>query len=124
VSQPEPADRRLGLFRPFGVIAALILMVELVVVAIGFGRAPATESAAGAAAPAVVATPAPQPTPVVDNVGAADLGHTQMLAAVLFSRYLFPFEVTSILLLGAILGAAVLARKKPDIEHYEGLRVK
>jgi NADH:ubiquinone oxidoreductase subunit 6 (subunit J) len=38
-----------------------------------------------------------------------------MLAAVLFTRYLFPFEVTSVLLLGAILGAAVLARKRPEL---------
>src|ERR671911_3192655 len=32
VAQPEPPDRRLGLFRPFGILAALILLVELVAV--------------------------------------------------------------------------------------------
>jgi NADH:ubiquinone oxidoreductase subunit 6 (subunit J) len=85
---------------------------------------PAPAAAATAAAAPFVPTLAPQPTPVADYAGAADLGHTQQLAAVLFSRYLFPFEVTSILLLVAILGAAVLARKKPDVEQYEGVRVK
>jgi NADH-quinone oxidoreductase subunit J len=128
VAQPEPSDRRLGLFRPFGVLAAIILLAELVVVGFRYGAAPpppttiTAEGGAGAAAlPTATAfvRPAPPaaPAPVVDSAGAADLGHTQQLAAVLFSRYLFPFEVTSILLLGAILGATILARKKPDLEE-------
>lgn len=41
--------------------------------------------------------------------------HTQLLAAVLFTRFLFPFEVTSILLLAAILGAVVIARKRGEV---------
>lgn len=123
VAQPEPSDRRLGIFRPFGVIAALILMVELVIVGVRYGAPVAAPGGTPGQAGQAVATPraqpapAPQPTPVVDAVGAADLGHTQQLAAVLFSRYLLPFEVTSILLLGAILGATILARKKPDLEQ-------
>ena len=126
VAQPEPSDRRLGLLRPFGVLAAVILLAELGVVAAGFGRpaAPAAGTAPSALPVPTRVLPAPQPTPVIDSVGAADLGHTQQLASVLFSRYLLPFEVTSILLLGAILGAAVLARKKPDVEQVEGVRVK
>jgi NADH-quinone oxidoreductase subunit J len=131
VAQPEPSDRRLGLFRPFGVIAALILMVELGVLGFGYGRpapqlagAPVAGATPVATATAIPMYPTPMAAPVADNVGAADLGHTQQLASVLFSRFLFPFEVTSILLLGAILGATILARKKPDIEHVEGMRVK
>jgi NADH:ubiquinone oxidoreductase subunit 6 (subunit J) len=43
------------------------------------------------------------------------IGHTQQLASVLFTKFLVPFEVTSILLLGAILGASVLTRKRPEL---------
>ncbi len=40
-----------------------------------------------------------------------DPGNVQALAQVLFSRYLLPFEVTSILLVVAIVGVMVLARR-------------
>ncbi|MBN2432233.1 MAG: NADH-quinone oxidoreductase subunit J [Acidobacteria bacterium] len=39
-------------------------------------------------------------------------GHTQSLADVLFKQYLLPFEVISILILVAILGAVILAKKR------------
>jgi len=39
-------------------------------------------------------------------------GETQELARVLFTRYALPFELTSLLLLVAIVGAVVLARKR------------
>ena len=56
-------------------------------------------------------------TPGVEAVDVQPLAgsHTQMLAAVLFTRFLFPFEVTSILLLAAILGAVVIARKRGEV---------
>ena len=62
------------------------------------------------------ATPTAVATAVADvaGVGAASVGHTQLLAFDLFTKFLFPFEVTSILLLAAILGASVLARKRPE----------
>ena len=127
VAQPEPSDRRLGLFRPFGVLAALILLVELVAVGARYGARPADTTSGSSTTAAVVATPIgipPAPTPISDFAGAADFEHTQQLAAVLFSRYLFPFEVTSIILLGAILGATILARKRPDVAGVDGMRVK
>jgi len=37
-------------------------------------------------------------------------GNTQALGQVLYSRYLYPFEITSILLLVAMVGAVVIAR--------------
>src|SRR5688500_18161396 len=126
VAQPEPSDRRLGLFRPFGVLAALILLAELVAVGARYGARPADTTTTGTTTAAAVATPSgipPVPTPIAAFPGAADFDHTQRLAAVLFSRYLFPFEVTSIILLGAILGATILARKRPDVE-VDGMRVK
>jgi NADH-quinone oxidoreductase subunit J len=42
----------------------------------------------------------------------APLGQTRTLAALLFTRYLLPFEATSLLLLAAVVGAVVLAGKK------------
>jgi len=40
------------------------------------------------------------------------LGNTQVIGALLFTDYLFPFEVTSVVLLVAIVGAIVLARRE------------
>jgi NADH-quinone oxidoreductase subunit J len=41
-----------------------------------------------------------------------EIGTVEYIGGQLFTTYLFPFEVTSILLLVAIIGAIVLARKK------------
>ncbi len=41
-------------------------------------------------------------------------GNAQQIGRVLFTEYLLPFEVTSVLILIAILGAVVLARKEID----------
>lgn len=41
-----------------------------------------------------------------------DLGNTKVLGLHLFTRYLFPFEVISLVLLVAMLGAIVLGRKR------------
>ena len=46
-----------------------------------------------------------QPPPVVQ-------GNTEALADMLFSQYLLPFEVASILLLVAIVGSVVMAKKR------------
>ena len=39
------------------------------------------------------------------------VGHTQLIGQALFTDFLLPFEITSILLLVAIIGAVVLAKK-------------
>jgi NADH-quinone oxidoreductase subunit J len=44
---------------------------------------------------------------------AAEMGTVEYVGKVLFSKFLFPFEVTSLLLLAAIVGVVVLAKKKP-----------
>ena len=41
-----------------------------------------------------------------------ELGHTELIGRELFTNFLLPFEVTSILLLAAIVGAVILAKKK------------
>ncbi len=56
---------------------------------------------------------------------AAPLGNTEAIGQLLFSNYLFPFEVTSLLLLAAIMGAVMLAlEKKRPLGSGRGLRSK
>lgn len=45
---------------------------------------------------------------------ATKIGTVEMIGQVLFTRFLFPFEVTSLLLTAAIVGAIVIAKKKLD----------
>jgi NADH-quinone oxidoreductase subunit J len=45
---------------------------------------------------------------------ATGLGNTEALGDVLYSTYLFPFEVASLILLVAMIGAIILAKK--DLE--------
>ena len=43
-----------------------------------------------------------------------DIGTVEYIGMQMFTSYLFPFEITSLLLLAAIVGAIVLAKKKLD----------
>jgi NADH-quinone oxidoreductase subunit J len=40
------------------------------------------------------------------------IGHTELIGREMFTNFLLPFEITSILLLVAIIGAVILAKKK------------
>jgi NADH-quinone oxidoreductase subunit J len=40
-------------------------------------------------------------------------GNTKVLSQMMFSEYILPFELTSVLLLGAIVGAVAIAKRKP-----------
>lgn len=57
-------------------------------------------------APALVTKAGEQPFGTIENIGEA-----------MFSNYLFPFEATSVLILMAMVGALVLARKRTAIEN-------
>jgi NADH-quinone oxidoreductase subunit J len=48
-----------------------------------------------------------------------DYSSAENVAETLFTRYAYPFEVTSILLLAAIMGAVVIARRKRPEENEE-----
>ena len=50
-----------------------------------------------------------QPAAAADGLVFADI---QDIGALLFTRYLYPFEITSVLLLVAMIGAVVLAKRK------------
>jgi len=50
----------------------------------------------------------------------APVGNTQAIGQVLYTRYLFPFEITSILLLVAMVGAVVIAKGRvPHLRRRE-----
>jgi NADH-quinone oxidoreductase subunit J len=52
------------------------------------------------------------PTDPITPEMIAQYGHTELIGTVMFTEFLLPFEVTSILLLAAMVGAVVLAKKK------------
>jgi NADH-quinone oxidoreductase subunit J len=52
------------------------------------------------------------PLPAAKMTSPAGLGNTETIARLLFTDYLLPFEVTSVLLLVAIVGAVILAKAR------------
>jgi NADH-quinone oxidoreductase subunit J len=52
-----------------------------------------------------------QTSPATPSGGASDVGLTSSIGSGLFTTYLLPFEITSILLLMAVVGAMTLARR-------------
>jgi NADH-quinone oxidoreductase subunit J len=50
----------------------------------------------------------------IDTTRAIEIGTVEYIGKQLFTTFLFPFEVTSILLLAAIVGAVILAKRKLD----------
>jgi NADH-quinone oxidoreductase subunit J len=55
-------------------------------------------------------TPVPQ-VALAPPVPAATSGNTEMIGQLLYTKYLFPFEVASLILLAAMIGAILLAKK-------------
>ena len=49
---------------------------------------------------------------VVDSALIAKVGHTELIGKSLYTEFLLPFEITSVLLLVAIIGAVILSKKK------------
>jgi NADH-quinone oxidoreductase subunit J len=76
--------------RAFGFVLGLILIIQLVVIGSGY-------QAQGSAQP-------------VDPA----MGNAAAMSKKLFMQYLYPFEIVSVLLLAAIIGAVVLAGKRRD----------
>ena len=61
----------------------------------------------------------------ISALTAAGLGNTEAFGKVMFSRFLFPFELTSVLLLAAIIGAVILALEpKRPLPAGRGLKAK
>lgn len=57
--------------------------------------------------------------PVGNYSEATLLRHTEVLGKLLYTKYIFPFEVVSVLLLVALIGAIVLVMKKKDSGEQE-----
>jgi NADH-quinone oxidoreductase subunit J len=55
--------------------------------------------------------------PVGPVTGVESLGNTEALGDVLYTTYLFPFEVASLILLVAMIGAIMLAKKDLAVEQ-------
>jgi len=87
----EGSTRRpISVFAVLGVLAAVVLVGQLgYFLFSGFHE---------------LAAPSTSGEPVV--------GSTKAVGQVLFTRYLFPFEITSVLLLSAIIGSVILAKQK------------
>lgn len=49
---------------------------------------------------------------IMDRALIASVGHTELIGKAMFGDFLLPFEITSLLLLAAIIGAVVLSKKK------------
>jgi len=86
-SEPLPGQRSIAYLSGIGMIAAIFLLARTAWVS-------GAESVAGAA----------------DGPG----GNVEKLAGSLFTRYLLAFEMTSVLLVIAVVGAVVLARHSPS----------
>lgn len=99
----ESGQDRLWLFRVPAAVLALALAATLGVVL-------ASNSIRGAVSSAFDVS-GNCPAPNAHHLGGG-LGCTSTVGDELFNHYLFPFEVTSLLLLLAMLGAVVLAKRK------------
>ena len=51
-------------------------------------------------------------TGTMDHAQVVSTGHVELIGKALFTDFLLPFEITSLLLLAAIVGAVILAKKK------------
>lgn len=83
-----------------GITLALVFLVEMAVVLTEISNPGSWTSGASG----------------VFNLGSATeaIGNTQVVGRLLFTDFLFPFEITSVILLVAIVGAMVLAKRRLD----------
>ena len=88
VEQEERRRTRLRFLVPTAVVLAAILIAEVAFMLVSV-----------------------QDFRVIPSEGAPDIGVTHSIGPALFTHYLLPFEITSILLLMAIVGAMTLARR-------------
>ena len=90
----ELGDRRITFFKVLGLAAVTAAAALLIKLLLGAGKVPVAEVTSFSA----------------DDL--AKLGTIKNVASSLYSEYLLPFEVCSVLLLTAMVGAVVLAKRK------------
>jgi NADH-quinone oxidoreductase subunit J len=103
------AELRAGFLKylPIGATVGLLLLVELILILGAWVTAPD------------IAAQAPTPPP-------ADIGNTEALGLILYTRYVYLFEVAGLILLVAMIGAIVLTlHHKRDVKRQKvGLQVR
>lgn len=88
-------------YLPVGVLVGTILLAELVLISVSWAVTPV---------PTMVETAIP--------AGAAAISNTRALGDVLYTRYLFAFQIAGLILLVAMIGAIVLTlRRRPDVRR-------
>lgn len=97
------APLREGFIRnlPVGVFVALVMIVELALIL-------------GPASFGLDIYPAPEPA-------SADAGNTLAIGQVLYTRFVYPFEIAAFLLLVAIVAAIALAHRRRPGVHYQDI---
>ena len=98
IGNPGPSDIKGPAGKVFATLAGLIIIFEIV--GLRAVELPASASLPDGAIARMVA-PLDGPTQAI-----------QVIAQPLFTRYLVPFELTSVMLLAALVGAVVLAKRK------------
>jgi NADH-quinone oxidoreductase subunit J len=93
-------------YRMLALPVAGVLLLEVIVVLVArMGSAPRVAAPPTAGAPAAAGSAAVTGTP-------AAAGSVEALGRVIFTDYLVPFELTSVLLLAAMVGVLLLARRR------------
>jgi NADH-quinone oxidoreductase subunit J len=108
LTDEEMARSRPSFVKGASVVAAGALMV-LVTAALLSGRPAPVPATAAASAPAS----APGASPAAPTSGEPAFGEPEAVARLLFTDFLIPFEIASVLLLAAMVGAVVLAKREP-----------
>ncbi len=108
VSREQPFVERLPGQKPAAVVLGVALLVALAVGVAG----PYMGSGSACNVPAQAT--APDEVPCAGLAAANRPGNVEGLGTLLFTDYVWPFEVTSVLLVIAALGAMVLGRKHED----------
>jgi NADH-quinone oxidoreductase subunit J len=84
---------------PLGALMGVTVLTEVVLLLWQRGGSAPASTPGGAPSPPAIAPPAPA------------VGNTEAIGEVLYSTYVFPFEVASLILLVAMIGAIVLAKR-------------
>ncbi len=89
-------------YLPIGVVIGIIFLAQLVLVAVTWTTGPMVAA------------------PPVAQAGAVVLTNTQMLGRVLYTEYVYFFEIAGMVLLVAMIGAIVLTlRHKPNVKRQD-----
>jgi NADH-quinone oxidoreductase subunit J len=111
VDREDPEKRGLPGQRASGLVLGVVLFAAL---AVGVGGPFLSSQSACPTPPPAEGAPAGEGIPCRGLAAANDGGNTQGVGALLFTRYVWPFEVISVLLVIAAIGAMVLGRRSED----------